>query len=96
MALPTPNDYPPGFTPTDSSTLKAYKVTHKGAGTVQLEVCFKNNGLYSYQGIPEEVLKQFEAAPSKGIALNDLIKKPGYPCEKLGSYMPPQPTDDFK
>jgi hypothetical protein len=44
-------------------------------------VCFDKSGLYIYSNVPAVVWHDFEAAPSKGSFVNQVLK-PGYPYRR--------------
>lgn len=50
--------------------------------TEELYVEFIKSGLYVYSGVPLPVFQDFEAAPSKGTFVNQVLK-PSYPYQKL-------------
>ena len=57
-----------GFQPTeDNDTVGQFYVT------------FRNGSMGYYDGVPIDIFRQVRDAPSKGKALNELVKKQGYP-----------------
>ena len=50
--------------------------------TLELEVTFKTGDTYQYTGVPAELARAFQRAPSHGEFLHRRIK-PAYPYSKL-------------
>lgn len=50
--------------------------------TQEVYVDFISSGLYVYSGVPLPVFQDFEAAPSKGSFVNQILK-PTYPYRKV-------------
>lgn len=44
---------------------------------------FKNNTVYTYEGVPQETFGQLLAADSKGSTFNTLVKKGGFNFTKI-------------
>ncbi len=54
------------------------------AETLTLEIEFHRSGIYQYFGVSPEIYEGLINASSKGTYFNQVIKKGGYPCTKVG------------